>query len=154
MSRRSTSLEKAWSLIHHRAERVKTWLAAQKEARVRVSQSHCLESLEPRVLLSGNPLAFNSDDAFDLTLRIDGQGDTAVVQLVDTGAQVVASQLLVATSEVQVLTRTAGWRSWPTKSSEFFDAVAGTFFCLSLRALSIYRQQHHLGSWRSNTWHS
>ena len=62
-----------------------------------------IEPLESRVLLSGDPFVFNSDEAFDLTLRLDGQGDAAVVQFIDSASVVVASQPLTATSEVQVV---------------------------------------------------
>lgn len=56
MAGRSGYVQKAWSRIRHRAERVRTGLAAQKKAKGTASQSHNLESLEPRVMLSAESL--------------------------------------------------------------------------------------------------
>ena len=62
-----------------------------------------LEPLEPRVLLSGDPWVFTAEDSFDLTLRIDGEGDGATVELIDPSSNIVASQGLAQTSEVRIV---------------------------------------------------
>ncbi|MCH7908486.1 MAG: LEPR-XLL domain-containing protein, partial [Candidatus Hydrogenedentes bacterium] len=62
-----------------------------------------LEALEPRILLSGDPLVYTATDAIDLTLRIEGQDAAAIVQLVNAEDQVVASQALSMTSGVQII---------------------------------------------------
>ena len=58
MSQRSVTLEKAWSVIHHRAERVKTWWSQRRGSQINRSRRSWsgLEPLEQRVLLSGTLL--------------------------------------------------------------------------------------------------
>jgi hypothetical protein len=59
--------------------------------------------LEARLQLSGSPFVFNATAPSDLTVRVQGQGSDAFVQLLDAGGNVVSSQPLASTSDVQVI---------------------------------------------------
>ena len=91
MSQLSRRLEHAVAGIHHRAERIKTWLAATKNTKRKANRYwQGLEPLEQRVLLSADLsyLDMGNTDT-DLTLRFF---DTdATYQLVDGSANVISS---------------------------------------------------------------
>ena len=62
------------------------------------------ETLEPRLLLSADPLSVvvDQDAAAELTLQLGDASGTPILQLIDRDAAVLAEQALAATSEVSI----------------------------------------------------
>jgi len=78
----------------------------KKQSSVQKVRKVHLETLEPRILLSNDPLSYSAaaGTAVDLTLRLEQINGTEMLQLIDTGSQsVLQSQALEDTGTVEII---------------------------------------------------
>ncbi|UCD79969.1 MAG: LEPR-XLL domain-containing protein, partial [Desulfobacterales bacterium] len=85
--------------------RLRKRLLKKQSSAKKVRQVH-FETLEPRILLSNDPLSYSAaaGTAVDLTLRLEQINGTDMLQLIDTGSQsVLQSQALEDTGGVEII---------------------------------------------------